>query len=320
MAADGLSSLERSPSQSPLPRRLGTYLLERFPPVDYAAAASCFFLAAYLAAIALVGRRADATATVVGIVTVVLVFFHLRLMDEVKDAAHDARHYPDRPVPRGLVTLSEIRALAGVAVAAELLVNAALSPKALAAYVAVLAFTLLMYREFFLGQWLHERFLIYTLAHIPSLPLLAVYAYVLAVMGAGPVEVAPAFVLFLVESYAAGLSLEIARKIHAPADEPADVYTYSKDLGVARVGALLVALVATETACALGLGLALDFGVSFALLLVASAAPAGIAAVRFAAAPSRRSARLLEKVFIPVAAIGPYLIIVVHVLTTRPLA
>jgi 4-hydroxybenzoate polyprenyltransferase len=307
MAADGLAPLAPS-----LARRLVVYAGERFPPLEYAPASAIFFLAAYLAAVTLVRRGPDAAAIVVGLVTVLLVFFHLRLMDEVKDAQHDALHYPERPVPRGLITLDEVRLLIAVCIAIELALNAALSSAALAAYLVVAAFTLTMYREFFLGARLRANFLVYTLVHMPALPLLAIYAYVLAAAPRGGIELNLTFVLFLIATYAIGLALEIVRKLHAPDDEPAGVYTYTKHLGTVGACALLIALVAIVTGCFLGLGAALGWGPSFGAPVAVLSAVAIAGLTNFAAFPSRDRARLVTKVFVPAAVLGPYVIVLAH--------
>ena len=225
MATDRFAHLEAT-----IPRRLAVYVAERFPPVEYGPAAAVFFLAAYWAALALTQRAPSPAAVAVGLVTVVLVFFHLRLMDEIKDADHDATFYPERPVPRGLISLAEIRMLLLGCIVGELVLNAAFGAAAFAAYLVAGGFTLLMYREFFVGDRLRANFLVYTLVHMPSLPLLAGYAYVLA-LGPGAFRIEPAFGSFLVATYGIGLSLEVVRKFHAPADEPAVVYTYTKHLG-----------------------------------------------------------------------------------------
>ncbi len=312
MAAEGLAHLERR-----LARRLARYVDERFPPAEYVPASVVFFLAAYLAATALTRRAPSGPTIAIGAATVVLVFFHLRLMDEVKDADHDALHYPQRPVPRGLVSLPEIRALLVVCVVVETLLNASLSPSALAAYVAVGTFTLLMYREFFVGARLRANFLVYTLVHMPSLPLLAVYAYVLALGAEGP-RIEPAFVLFLIATYGIGLSLEIARKLHAPEGEPPAVYTYSKHLGTGGAALLLACLVMTVTGAMAVLGATLGWGASYTLPLLALAAVALGGLLRFAAAPSERGARSVEKVFVPLAGVGPYLLVLAHAVFGTP--
>lgn len=307
MATDRLSPVGGS-----FARRLAAYTAERFSPLEYVPASTVFFLAAYFAATALVRRPPDAPAVGVGSITVLLVFLHLRLMDEVKDADHDALHYPERPVPRGLITLREVRLLIAVLVAIEAALNAALALSALAAYLVVLAFTLLMYREFFVGAWLRANFLVYTLVHMPSLPLLAIYAYVLAAGPRAGIRPDPAFALFLVATYAIGLALEVARKVHASDDEPVGVYTYTKHLGIVGASVLLIGLVAIVTACAIGLGVALGWGIALDASVVVLSVVAIAGLIGFALFPSRDRARMVEKVFVPTGVLGPYVLVLAH--------
>ena len=104
-------------SAASLLKRLYLYTSERFPLASHGAAIFIFFLSAYLIAQALsdspvnVGWEAGA-----GFLTLLLVFFRIRIMDEFKDAGEDAQYHPERPVPRGLITLGELR-IVGIAAA-----------------------------------------------------------------------------------------------------------------------------------------------------------------------------------------------------------
>ena len=279
--------------------------------MDYAFAVGLFYFAAAVTAARLTDAPALTPVTAIGLATVFLVFLHLRLMDEIKDATHDARHFPDRAVPRGLITLGEVRAIGLVLVAAEILLNALLPATTRLAFLAVLAFTLLMYREFFAGTALRANFLVYTLVHMPVLPLLALYAYATVLAGA-PVVAVP-FGLFLAASYAGGLTLEIARKIHAPADEPHDVDTYSKHLGVAGVTGFLLGLDLVQTACAVALGTVLGLGAGFAAGVVLVGGATALALARFGARPTERLASLLERAILPASVLGPYGLLILAV-------
>jgi 4-hydroxybenzoate polyprenyltransferase len=303
----------RSISPATLPRRFGTYLGERFPPVEYAVAVGLFYFAASLTGARLVGARALTTATAAGLVTVFLVFLHLRLMDEVKDADHDARHFPQRAVPRGLITLQEVRALCVAVIAGELLLNARMPWPVLLSFLAALAFTLLMFREFFIGRALRANFLVYTLVHMPVLPLLSLYAYAIVAVSGETLRIAAPFTLFLVASYAGGLTLEIARKLHAPDNEPADVYTYSKHLGTAGVTTLLLGLDLVQAGCAFGLGAALGLGAAFAAGVAVACGTATIALIRFRTRPTERLASQLERAILPASVLGPYVLLVLGV-------
>jgi len=86
--------------------RLWIYQTERFPlvrsvPLLLAFSASSVTASAHLAGRSVPGAAAYATAFIL-----VLVFFwQMRVADEVKDAETDQRYRPERPIPRGLVSL-----------------------------------------------------------------------------------------------------------------------------------------------------------------------------------------------------------------------
>jgi 4-hydroxybenzoate polyprenyltransferase len=312
LAEAGLSPALGSSS---LPRRLHAYTRERFPLAPYALATALFFLSAYLSALALIERpiAVDLEAAV-GLVTIFLLFFQLRILDEFKDERLDAELHPERPVPRGLVTLAELRLVGLLAVAAQLVANALLGVGALLLVLAVLLFTALTAREFFLGERLRQNFLHYTLAHLAILPVLACYAYGLAVVRGGDPAFEPAFVLYLALSYLAGLLLELARKTHAPEGEREGIYSYTRQLGTRGLSDLAAGIVVAASACCLGLGLALAFGFSYhaAVLLLCLVAAAGF--VHFRVSPGARTAARISALYAPAYVLGVYGTIIVHVL------
>jgi 4-hydroxybenzoate polyprenyltransferase len=297
------------------PRRLYAYTRERFPLAPYALATALFFLSAYLTARGLGGRPAVFGAEgVVGLVTVFLLFLELRILDEFKDARFDAEHYPERPVPRGLVTLAELRVVGLVIVAIQLVLNALLGARILLLAVGVLLFTALTAREFFLGERLRRNFLLYTLAHMTVLPVLACYAYGLATLRGGDPAFEPAFVLYLALSYLAGLLLELTRKTRAPDAERDGVYSYTKHLGTKGLSDLAVGIAAAASLCCLGIGLALAFGVPYhaAVWLLCLVTATGL--VRFRFSPTAATADRIAALYAPGYVLGVYGAIIVHVL------
>jgi 4-hydroxybenzoate polyprenyltransferase len=297
------------------PRRLYAYTRERFPLAPYALATACFFFAAYLSARALLGRpTAFSVEAVIGLVTVFLAFLELRILDEFKDARFDAEHYPERPVPRGLVRLAELRALGLLIVAVQLVLNALLGARILLLTIGVLLVIALTAREFFVGERLRRNFLLYTLAHLTVLPVLAFYAYGLEVLRTVDPAFDPAFVLFLALSYLAGLILELTRKTRAPETERDGVHSYTKQLGTKRLSDFAGAIVAAASACCIGLGLALAFGFTYhvAVLILWLVATTGL--VHFRCVPSAATAARVAALYAPAYVLGVYGTIIFHVL------
>ena len=176
---------------------------------------------------------ASALALTATAVLLLAAFFTLRVADEHKDAATDRVSRPELPVPRGLVTLAELRWTAAPLVLAALALAIAVSPRLLVPIAAAATWLALMTREFFAPEWLRARPLLYLLSHMVIMPLLMLAATAADwIPGGGG---APAGLWwFLAATYATGLVLEIGRKIRAPADERPGVDTYTSAWGVRR--------------------------------------------------------------------------------------
>lgn len=281
----------RSERPSGLSRAIA-YQAERFPLARTGLLLAAFGSAsvnvsAFLGGRPLPGPGAYLAAFVLGLV----LMFHLRVLDEIKDAEIDRLHRPERPVPRGLVTLGEVRAagLAGVPLA--IVAALAIDWRLLVPLAAAWAFMGLMTAHFFAPRLLHASLLVTLLTHMP------VMAFVdLVLTGAewaphgGP---APGLWVFLALSFVNGCVLEIGRKTWSPEAERAGVESYSSAWGVGRA----VAAWCLFVAAALGLLWVLAVMLATPLVgVVASAAALGAIAVgvRFALRPTPQGQALLD--------------------------
>lgn len=230
-----------------LPARLWAYQRERFPLAAYVPLIGISALSAAAYSAAARGRPGLPPWPVlgVGLMTALAFFFLLRVADEHKDAHVDRQFRPELPVPRGLVSLGELRR-AGAAVAlAVALANAIVAPRLLFALVPAVAWAALMAREFFVAEWLRARPLAYLLSHMMVMPLLFAYLTGLdwLAAGAAPPRGLP---LFLGLAFLNGILVEVGRKIRAPESERPGVETYTATWGpraapAVWIGALVLA-------------------------------------------------------------------------------
>ena len=227
-----------------LPGRLGRFVLERFPPAAYGPLILAFVMCGYVGAARASGVAPQFDARFLAVsLAMTLVFLRLRVTDELKDAPLDRLGRPERPLPRGLVTRAELRATAAVCVIGEVVLAVALGTPALVAYGAALVYTRLSARDFFLGQHLHRRLVLYAFLHSPIVPLLlAVTWWAHPAARAGS-----ALYGLLLLAWGVSLGLEVARKTVAPAEERPYVETYSGVLGQPR--AVRLAAFALATGC-----------------------------------------------------------------------
>jgi hypothetical protein len=217
---------------APLPRRVGGYLAERFPLGPYSVLVVLFFGSGLEVAKAL-GATPDLRAWL-GAPVVLLAFFHLRVFDEHKDHVGDALAHPERFLSRGVVDLPLLARLGGAAVLMEAALSWWVGPWALAAWLAVFLFTVLMRVEFGVGGWLRPRIVWYAVSHNPVVGLLGVYVWACA---GGPYGTGLWCYVGLVS--AASLAFEVGRKLRLPGQEQAGVQTYSAALGRDRAVELL---------------------------------------------------------------------------------
>lgn len=184
-----------------------------------------------------------------GAFTSLSLFLLLRLFDEFKDAKEDARYRPYRAVPRGLVSLKEVGCAIGVVVALILTLNGVLMPRMLWAVVAVLGYQLLMWREFFIPDWLRCHPVAYLITHMLIMPLIDFYTTGLDWL-AGGVAMPGGLFFFLIVTFLNGCVIEIGRKIRAPHDEEAGVETYSALWGPKRAAVVWAAILTATGALA----------------------------------------------------------------------
>jgi len=221
----------------PLFRRVWGYLLERFPPVAYTVLVALFTGSAFALAAA-VGGQSTALwqAGAAGGVTL-LVFLHLRIMDEHKDFPSDSVAYPDRLLSRGVVTLPLLAKVGFVAVIAEGALAFSVSEAAGLAWLLCVGFTGLMRVEFGVGNWLNRHLLLYAVTHNPIVGLLAYFLWTAA--GGAPCT---EMWLFIGIVSVGSLAFEIGRKIRLESEEVPGVESYSTVLGKRGADTVLVGL------------------------------------------------------------------------------
>jgi 4-hydroxybenzoate polyprenyltransferase len=210
-------------------QRWWTYQRERFPVLLQGSLIGVLSLSAISYSMLLRGdiHLPGARQSLVAFVTVFLFFLQLRIADEWKDFEDDARFRPYRAVPRGIVTLEELRTvgLAGalVQLALALWLEVSLVPLVL----LVWAYMGLMSQEFFAREWMKAHPVAYLAAHMPILPLIYLYAAACDFAGAGGASRA-GIAWFVMVGFFNGLVFEIGRKIRAPQDEEHGVETYTR--------------------------------------------------------------------------------------------
>lgn len=223
-----------------------TYQKERFPLAAHGPLIAAFSACAVSYSSLLRGSSVPtAWMFVTAFVVCLLMFLQLRIADEFKDAGEDARWRPYRPVPRGLVTLRELRIVFIFAALIQAGLVIALDPRLLIVLGIAWTYLSLMSVEFFCRDWLKKRPVIYLISHMGIMPLVDFFATACEWLPQGS-STPRTIGWFLAASFFNGIVIEIGRKLRQPADEEEGVETYSRLWGKYGGSAIwLVALITT---------------------------------------------------------------------------
>lgn len=98
-----------------------------------------------------------------------LFFLVLRMMDEYKDYDKDVLAHPSRPLPRGLIPLLQFKSGIAIGISSLIVFDLALLiggfTHSFYLYSLVIIHLWLMYKEFYIAEWINARPLLYAVTH-----------------------------------------------------------------------------------------------------------------------------------------------------------
>ena len=268
-----------------LASRLWTYQAERFPLKKTGPLLACFS-AASITLSAVLGDRPlpGISAYIIGFLLVFILFFQLRVADEVKDGEDDAKYRPERPIPRGLVTLRLIVSLGLATIPIGVILALVHGSGLIWLLLLTWGWLVAMTFEFGVPAWLKARPIFYLLSHMAIMPLIDLLLTGIEWLPHG--GAAPGLWLFIALSFTNGCVLEIGRKLWAPANEREGVDTYSKLWGAKQAAHVWIGFVAISAALLIGVGIATGHMVAFALIVACGALGCVLSARSYIANPT----------------------------------
>jgi len=105
------------------------------------------------------------TASFVLFLIVFIFYFKLRLYDEIKDYELDCKINPTRPLPRGLLSLSEVKKAIAICIVLQIGLYLAFRPAFIWSHLFAIAYSLLMYKEFFISKTIRKHLTTYAVTH-----------------------------------------------------------------------------------------------------------------------------------------------------------
>jgi len=164
------------------------------------------------------------------------------MMDELKDLDKDRIAHPYRPLPRGLISSEEVRyglrIVIGVLLGAAILIGLLGNPIAGTLLGLSVGYSLLMYREFFIPEFLDARPFFYAATH--QVIIIPIYAFATATAVPEAAFTRPVL-WFAMTGLGASFALEVCRKLD-PEAHPA-LRTYLTVSGPGRTAIAVAASV-----------------------------------------------------------------------------
>jgi len=227
---------------------------ERFPFFRHA-----LLIVFYAAANALVGLSSVSLNTIPAdkiilcAIAVLAIFFHLRIFDEIKDYKNDLLVHKNRPLARGLILVREAKQVALSLILLELGLAFFIGRAAFITAICTVVYSLIMYKEFFIGDWLRPKMATYALAHTLVSCWMSVFVFS-AVSGLNFWKIPQVYAMFVLVNWMIFNIFEFGRKTFGKEEEQELVESYSQRLGPIRaaVNVIFMATVAVSAANKLG--------------------------------------------------------------------
>ena len=176
-----------------------------------------------------------------------LQFLMVRIIDEFKDYDEDYKFRPYRPVPRGLISLKELKVLFTICVILQVIITCMVNPFALIYLLLVWTFFAVMSKSFFIKKIVDKHVLLEVALDELLMPILILYIskFIGFVNPIYSMEINISFVNlipFMIMTYIVSWVVEVARKIRSKEQEEKGVKTYTAVFGINKAILLLTIL------------------------------------------------------------------------------
>lgn len=219
---------------------------ERFDPLSHSLMIVLFIVSHYVVVAVDLGRKFPGDFIGQGAwrhpllaLGVVAFFFKLRLYDEIKDYEVDCEINRDRPLVRGLVTHQDLFRGIALCITTELISFGLLGLPALTAIVFSITYSLLMYKEFFIGEQLRPYLTTYAVMHTVVCSFLSLSLFA-AIEGRFVYELHRDLLFFSINCWCLFNIFEFGRKTFNTEEERENVESYSHIFG--RYGAVFLVM------------------------------------------------------------------------------
>jgi len=230
---------------------------------------------------------------ITAVITTLFWFMLMRIADEHKDFEEDSTYRPYRPVPRGLVTLKELRTIGIVLVLLQIALSVWVDLRLIIPLAVVYLWFLLMSIEFGVPKWLKAHPTLYLTSHMIILPLINLYTTSIEWLPRGGIF-SFGVLVYMISSYCDGTIVEVGRKLRAKENEEYGVDTYTYIWGPRRAMVVWMVCMTTSYITTVLAGFQVRVGFIILCILAPIYLFAIFTAVRFAKDPSVKNAKVFE--------------------------
>lgn len=143
------------------------FIWERFNPATHLA-----MIILFCAGTATLAEVSETASIVNATILATLFFFRLRLFDEIKDYETDMQINPNRPLPRGLLDVFDLKIVLCLSLVLEAYIVKDFMPAAMRCWIIAVLWSFFMYKEFFIPDLIRPYLTTYATSHtLVTLPL-----------------------------------------------------------------------------------------------------------------------------------------------------
>lgn len=268
---------------------------ERFPIIGALLIAGFLFYVPYCFG-GLLGNQSQPSyiAGIPGMFVIFLVLLHMRIFDEHKDFDKDVVAYPERILSQGILTLKHLRYLLYIVLAIEIGISFSIGWIQLFIWIGIMVWSLLMFYEFFVPEFLNRHMGLYLISHQLSILLVAGYGLSMGydITTADRTAMASMFVL-LIGIMCATITYEIARKTWPPEKEQEHADSYTKVWGIWTAVVVNQAFAVLATLAFAYLYATYSIGLTFTIVLAAFNLFFLVTGLLFASGPNAKREKLV---------------------------
>lgn len=210
-----------------------TYQKERFPLLAYGTYIFAIVFGIYCITTSHTTQFSFEWKYIIAMFCVALLqFLMVRIIDEFKDYEEDCKFRSYRPVPRGLITLKELKVLFIICALLQICITTFINIYGIIFLFIVWIFFFVMSKSFFIKKLLEKHILLEVALDELLMPILVLYLSVLRVGSFTSLLTLNNYYLFLGMTYVISWIVEIARKIRCKEAEEKGVKTYTAVFGI----------------------------------------------------------------------------------------